>query len=81
MVEIKEVTDEHFEMGQPGPDDDDEYSDTGRFLDFVMNVNVYGSSQGLFSNYSAPFRGAPRLEKAKAARSSKRIKGTRISNG
>jgi hypothetical protein len=63
MVEIKEVTDEHFDMGQPGPDDDDEYSDTGKLSifnfqsSFVPILRSSSSTRFSFpalSNFFAP---------------------------
>jgi hypothetical protein len=48
MVEIKEVTDEHFEMGQQGPLDDDEYSDTGKQFFYLFVWGFFGGGKSFW---------------------------------
>lgn len=38
MVQLTEVVDEHFQESQPGPEDDDDYSDTGTFPSLPLHV-------------------------------------------
>jgi hypothetical protein len=37
MVQLTEVVDEHFEDGQPGPEDDEDFSDTGMSRDAPLD--------------------------------------------
>lgn len=32
MVQLTEVVDEHFQEGQPGPGEDEDFTDTGTFV-------------------------------------------------
>jgi len=36
MVQLVEVEDEHFQQTQPGPEEEDDYSDTGEMPTFKL---------------------------------------------
>lgn len=51
MVQLTEVVDEHFQEGQAGPEDDDEFTDTGTSRAHLANLNFccIASGQDLYA--------------------------------
>ncbi|KAI0123913.1 mitochondrial outer membrane translocase complex, subunit Tom22 [Xylariales sp. AK1849] len=46
MVQLTEVVDEHFQEGQPGPEDDEDYSDTDSEISTESDYDPSGESLG-----------------------------------
>lgn len=44
MVQLVEVEDEHFQQGQPGPEEEGDYTDTGKH--HLLWMHVLGSQLG-----------------------------------